>query len=213
MQAHRRRFFSCGRCGLVSVHPADRPSAAEERAHYATHENDVADARYRAFLDRLARPLVARLPAGASGLDVGCGPAPALAQLLAARGFPTAVYDPLFAPDLAPLGRAYAFVTCTETAEHFHHPARDWARLFALVRPGGVLAVMTGVLDEERDARGRFAAWRYARDPTHVAFYRPQTLVWLARRAGWGLCRPERHVAFFTRPASARPVARGEALS
>lgn len=180
--------------------PADRPDAAAERAHYATHENDAEDARYRAFLDRLARPLAARLAPGAEGLDVGCGPAPALAAMLTARGFPTAVYDPLFAPDVHPLKRTYAFVTCTETAEHFHRPARDWARLFALVRPGGVLAVMTEVLDEARDAPERFAAWRYARDPTHTAFYRPQTFVWLARRAGWGLCRPERHVALLTRP-------------
>lgn len=191
--AHGRRFFRCPACALTFVHPDDRPSPAAEVAHYRTHENAVDDPRYRSFLSRLAEPLIERLPAGASGLDYGSGPAPALAQMLTERGFPTAAFDPFFAPDAALLGGAYDFVTCTETAEHFHYPAAEFARLAGLVRQPGIVAVMTEILDEAPD----IPRWRYARDPTHVCFYDGLTMAWIADRFGWRLERPHRTVALF----------------
>ena len=42
------------------------------------------------FLGRLAEPLVERLDPGASGLDFGCGPGPALAAMLTRRGYTVA---------------------------------------------------------------------------------------------------------------------------
>jgi SAM-dependent methyltransferase len=178
------------------VAPEDRPSPEAERRHYETHENDPEDPRYRAFLDRLALPLADRLAPGAEGLDYGSGPGPALARMLSERGFPMALYDPLFAPDEAVLGRTYDFVTCTETAEHFSRPGEEFRRLGRLLRPGGWLGVMTEVVDEARP----FADWRYARDPTHVCFYRAETLAWIARTHGWRLERPHRNVALFRVP-------------
>ncbi|HLL83446.1 MAG TPA: hypothetical protein VK420_12365, partial [Longimicrobium sp.] len=71
-------YFRCGVCMLTFLSPELRPDEEAERAHYATHENDAADPRYRAFLDRLAAPLAERLAPGAEGLDFGAGPAPAL---------------------------------------------------------------------------------------------------------------------------------------
>ncbi len=180
----------------MSVARTDLPSVAEERARYETHENDPGDAGYRAFLDRLAVPLVERLSPGMEGLDVGSGPGPTLSVMLRERGFPTAVWDPFFAPDPAPLERTWDFVTCTETVEHFNDPSRGWDRLFALVRPGGWLAVMTEPFGEEP-----LAEWWYARDPTHVALYRAETLRRLATDRGWTLERPSRTVFLYRRPA------------
>ena len=129
------------------------------------------------------------------GLDVGSGPGPTLSVMLAERGYPTAIWDPFFAPDPGPLEKTWDFVTCTETVEHFHEPSRDWERLFTLVRPGGWLAVMTELLEEEP-----LESWWYARDPTHVALYRPKTLDWIADRWGASLERPSRTVAIFRAP-------------
>jgi hypothetical protein len=42
--------------------------------------------------------------------------------MLAEAGHAMALYDPFFRPDPAALERDYDFITCTETAEHFHHP-------------------------------------------------------------------------------------------
>lgn len=197
---HGRSYLDCADCRLVFVDPAQRPSAEAERAHYGTHRNDPADAGYRRFLDRLCAPLAARLAPGAEGLDYGAGPGPALSQMLEEQGFPTAVYDPFFAPDVDVLRRTYDFVTCTETAEHFHLPHAEFDRLDALLRPGGWLGVMTETMDEARV----FATWRYARDPTHVCFYRAETMVWIANRYGWAMESPRPHVFLFHKPPASR---------
>jgi SAM-dependent methyltransferase len=194
--AHGRSYRECGVCGLVHVPPEHRLGPAEELAHYGTHENDPEDPGYRAFLDRLAAPLALRLPAGAEGLDFGSGPGPALSRMMRERGFSMEQYDPFFAPDADALRRTYDFVACTETAEHFFHPAEEFERLDRLLRPGGWLGVMTELLREDRALEG----WRYARDPTHVCFYRPRTMHWIAERFGWSVELPHPNVALFQKP-------------
>lgn len=191
---HGRRYHDCPACGLLHLDPADRLPLAEERAHYATHRNDPADPGYRAFLDRLAVPLVARLRPGASGLDYGAGPGPTLSVMLRERGFPTVDYDPAFAPEHASLAASYDFITCTEVAEHFLAPAAEFARLFGMLRPGGVLAIMTELVPSDRP----LGEWRYLRDPTHVSLYREMTMRWIARHFDRQLEMPSRNVAFFT---------------
>ena len=174
-------YDRCPTCGLRFLDPAHHPDRETERAHYALHENDPDDTRYRAFLARLADPLLAELPPGASGLDYGSGPGPALAAMLREAGHRVALYDPVFAPDTRVLEATYDFITCTETAEHFHDPAFEFARLDALLRPGGVLALMTQFQTDD----ARFANWHYRRDPTHVVFYREETMRWIAAQYGW----------------------------
>ncbi len=161
-----------------------------------THENDPTDPGYRAFLDRLASPLIERLPAGAEGLDYGAGPGPTLSKMLEEAGHPTAVYDPFFAPDRSRLDRTYDFITCTETAEHFHAPGEEFVRLDGLLRQAGWLGLMTEVRDESRP----FESWWYVRDATHVCFYSADTLRWIGDRFDWELERPHRNVALFRKP-------------
>lgn len=193
-----RRYLRCPRCLLTFLHPAQRLSHEAEHARYLTHRNDPDDPGYRAFLDRVATPLGERLAPGAEGLDYGSGPGPTLSVMLAERGFPTADFDPFFAADPAPLQRKWDFVTCTETAEHFFHPGAEFARLHQLLRPGGLLAVMTRPLDDDAG----FAEWWYRRDPTHVAFYRPETFRWIEGRWPWTLESPAPTVFLFRRPAA-----------
>lgn len=191
-----RRYFRCPDCDLVWLCPAQRLNAEAEYAHYGLHRNDPADVRYRRFLERLVGPLSERLPPGSQGLDYGSGPGPTLSLMLAERGFPMAIYDPFFAPDGAVLDICYDFITCTETAEHFHAPGEEFARLDRLLKPGGLLGVMTEVRTPERN----FATWHYVRDPTHVCFYSVATLHWLARCRGWELRLPGRNIAIFRKP-------------
>jgi SAM-dependent methyltransferase len=189
-----RELLDCPGCGLLFAPPGERPGAAEERARYETHDNDPGDPRYRAFLDRLARPLGDRLLPGARGLDYGSGPGPTLSLMMTERGFPCAHWDPFFAPDPAPLQAGpYDFVTCTETVEHFHEPGREFQRLAGLVRPGGWLGIMTDPVPET----GIPPNWYYLRDPTHVSLYRERTLSWIAARFGWSMERPERRVILY----------------
>ena len=188
-----RRYVRCGTCAVTVLDPAQLPTPAEERAEYRLHNNDSGDPGYRRFLAQVTEPLLERLPAGAEGLDFGCGPGPAIAAMLGERGIAVRNYDPFFHPDAAALERQYDFVTCTEVAEHFHRPGAAFAQLDGLLRPGGWLGLMTGVL---RDDSG-FAGWPYIRERSHVTFYRPETLAWIAGRFGWDLEMAGRNVALF----------------
>lgn len=183
--------FRCDACEATFLDRARVPSLSEAKKVYDTHENDPNDARYKDFLSRLADPLLARLGPSKQGLDYGCGPGPALAQMLAARGHSVALYDPIYAPNTQALARTYDFVTCTEVIEHFVDPANDFAALAALVKPGGWLGIMTCFQTDD----ARFERWHYRRDPTHVVFYREHTLRTLATQHGFRCEIPVKDVA------------------
>lgn len=171
----RRAYFHCPNCDVVFADPASHLDERGEKAEYDLHQNDPADQGYRRFLSRLANPLLARLSRGMLGLDYGCGPGPALSAMLEEAGMIMAIHDPFYSPNLEALARRHDFVTCTEVVEHFSTPAHDWARLTALVKPGGWLGIMTKPVI----SRERFFSWHYKDDPTHVTFYSPVTFAWL----------------------------------
>jgi 2-polyprenyl-3-methyl-5-hydroxy-6-metoxy-1,4-benzoquinol methylase len=175
------------------VDPAHHLTPEEERARYATHENDPDDPRYRAFLAQATEPLMARLAPGARGLDFGCGPGPTLFRMMEERGHPCCNYDPFFAPDPGVLADTYDFVACTETVEHFQDPRAGFMTLASLLRPGGWLAVMTQCVPTDR----ALGEWVYLRDPTHVALFREETLAWVAGWLGWELFRESPRVTLF----------------
>lgn len=195
--AHRRTYLECPTCRLVFLTPSERLGPDAERAHYLTHQNDPHDSRYRDFLDRLALPLIARLPPGARGLDVGSGPGPTLSIMLQERGFHVETYDPYFAPNPLLLEHTYDFVTATETVEHFYVPGNEFLLLEKLLRPGGMLGVMTELWTDDRP----FDKWHYPRDPTHVSLYRPRTMEWIAARFQWDVEFPRPNVVLFRKPA------------
>lgn len=179
----RRPYLCCSTCNLVFVPPANYLDRAAERAEYDLHKNRVDDSGYRVFLSRLAQPMVARLAPGASGLDFGCGPAPALACMLREAGFTVALYDSFYFPDGAALSGSYDFICATEVVEHLHHPGAELDRLWVLLEPGGCLGIMTKLV---RD-RAAFATWHYKNDPTHVCFFSSQTWQWWAQEQGAAL--------------------------
>ena len=173
----RRRYLVCDDCALVFVPANCFLDRAAERAEYDLHQNEIYDPGYRAFLSRLSAPLVQRLAPGARGLDFGCGPGPALALMLRERGFSVALYDSFYHPDDSVLQAHYDFICATEVVEHLHRPGPELQRLWALLKPGGWLGVMTKLV---RD-RQAFANWHYKNDPTHVCFFSEDTWAWWAR--------------------------------
>jgi hypothetical protein len=144
-------------------------------------------------LDRVLIPLCAQITPGSQGLDYGCGPGPTASVMLGERGFPTQNYDPYFFPDESLLSRKYDFLVCTEVFEHLRRPSDDLIRLDLLLKPGGTLGVMTGILEDDAS----FPGWWYRKDFTHICFYRPETLAWISSRFGWELARPSRDAALF----------------
>jgi hypothetical protein len=194
-----RHHLLCPACRLVFTVRAELPDPAAARARYALHKNGPGDSGYVVFLSRAtaaAAPYLAALAAdtpGARALDYGCGPGPALHVPLADFGIPCDRWDPCFYPAPPPFDR-YPAVFATEVVEHFLNPARDWEHMLARVAPGGLLVIMSSFWTDEAS----FPGWSYANDFTHVAFYHPATLDWIARR--WSLERlhsPDTRVVLF----------------
>ena len=173
-----RSYLRCTSCQLIFVPTRYWLSLGEERATYDLHENDVNDPGYRRFLSRFAAPLVERLQPGQQGLDFGCGPGPALANMLEEQGHPMELYDPFYADNPSVFTRTYDFICATEVVEHLRDPGQAFDSLFGLLKPGGILGIMTKLATD----KSAFANWHYIRDMTHICFYHRDTFVYLARR-------------------------------
>lgn len=192
LQKDGLNYLRCCQCQATLVSAAQLPSHQTQLQKYQQHQNDPLDARYREFLNRLAAPLLAVLPANQVGLDFGCGPGPALADMLSQAGHSMRLYDPFFFPDATVLDQQFDFVTCTEVAEHFHQPHAEFTRMVALLKPGGLLALMTSFQHDD----SRFADWHYRRDPTHVTFYKQETFDFIAAEFSLTCKIPCKNVAF-----------------
>ena len=188
-----REFWECNDCDLVYVPPKFHLPESAEFERYLMHNNDPSDSGYRSFLSRLWIELKPRLTSGATGMDFGCGPGPALAQMMQEDGFEVSLYDPYFFPDRSVLERQYDFVTCTETVEHLRSPLKEFKLLDSLLVRGGYFGVMTGMLED----RAGFASWYYQRDPTHIGFYSSRTMLWVGREMGWDVELPSANVTIF----------------
>ena len=191
-----RVYWRCDACFATFLDPSLLPSPEVELREYQLHQNDPGDPGYRRFVGKVVTPLLERLEPNSSGLDFGCGPGSALAAMMREAGHAVELYDPFFCNHIEALQRAYDFVACTEVIEHFHHPATEFAKLNALLKPAGWLAVMTCF---QRDD-ARFERWHYRRDPTHVVFYKEETLRVLARRFDWTCEFPSPNVALMRKP-------------
>ena len=172
-----REYVLCETCFLIFVPPHQHLSLTEQKTFYDHHQNHPEDAGYVRHLQQLTNPLQNLIEPGQSGLDYGSGPGPTLGTILQKQGLIVKNYDPVYAPQTELLQTDYDFVTCTEVVEHFSNPHADWKTLLGLVKPDGILGVMT----QQRPNDSDFADWWYHRDVTHVCFYHEQTFSWLAK--------------------------------
>ncbi|WP_105173237.1 class I SAM-dependent methyltransferase [Pseudoalteromonas sp. T1lg24] len=179
----RRAYYQCELCQLVFVARSQLISLEQEKQIYDSHENDVNDAGYQKFLSRALTPLLPELAEASLGLDFGCGPGPALAKMLTEKGHATALYDIFYYPNTEALNRQYDFVTCTEVIEHLANPNEVWAQLLNLLKPNGVLVVMTKLVIDQ----ARFKNWHYKNDITHINFFSRATFDYLAQHHGLSL--------------------------
>ena len=173
-----RYYLQCKECRLVFVPHQFHLSPGDEREVYDLHQNSPDDPGYRQFLSRLADPLLERLAPNSCGLDFGSGPEPTLSVILAEQGHQMSVYDPYYAPNQQALAGRYDFITSTEVVEHLAAPGQELDRLWALLRPGGWLGIMTKLVIDQ----SAFRSWHYKNDPTHICFFSVQTFEYLAQR-------------------------------
>lgn len=192
-QDKRRSYLRCNNCHIVVVPPEFFLCAEAEKSVYDQHENHPEDKKYRRFLSRAFGPLVAQLPDDAKGLDFGCGPGPTISVMAEEIGLSVNNYDLYYHNTPEVLEYHYDFVTITEVIEHVADANGLLARLNALLRPGGILVVMTSrMVDAEA-----FGQWYYKNDPTHIRFYCIETFEWVAHHFDWQLEIVDKDVVFF----------------
>jgi len=194
----RRPYMFCTICSLVFVHPHHYVSLKAEKAEYDLHENSPADSGYRNFLHRICAPVMEHMPACSAGLDFGCGPQPVLAGMLEEQGHDVCIYDYFYYPDISVFYRQYDFITASEVFEHLHRPAQELDRLYACLRPGGLLAVMTKPVSD----RQAFGTWYYKEEQSHVCFYSEAAFAYIGETWGFRFEQAENDVVLLWKKGS-----------
>src|SRR5690606_9942045 len=150
-EANGKLYHICGNCRLIFLDPQFFISIEEENQRYQSHNNDPNDERYLTHLRKLTDPLKEYLKPGMVGLDYGCGEGKPISHILEQSGITVKNYDLFFFEDKDLLKDKYDFITCTETAEHFHQPAKEFNLFSEMLKTGGILGIMTNFYSDDTD--------------------------------------------------------------
>jgi len=180
-------FYDCSQCRGIFRDSSDHLSPTDEKARYDTHNNDVNDEGYQNFVSPITNAILKDFTSHHKGLDFGAGPGPVISKMLNEQNYQIVQYDPFYAPKPELLKGTYDYIACCEVVEHFADPAREFALLNKLLKPGGRLYIMTDIYREQSP----FLEWYYKDDPTHVFFYREETFRWLKEAYNFNLLRIE----------------------
>ena len=196
----RLRLVDCPICDLVYASPVPSPGALAQ-AYEAAAFDSAQEARYaaRSYARQLV-DLVARLPDRRGALDIGTGDGAFLAELLkfgftdvggvepssapiaaAAPDIARLIEHGVFQPEIRPPA-SLSLVTCFQTIEHVPDPSELVHDAAALLKPGGVLAL---VCHDRRAPINRVLGLRSPIvDIEHMQLFSSRSVDELLRRAG-----------------------------
>ena len=150
-------------------------SKEKEKERYQLHQNDVDDEGYQNFVSPLVDAVLKNFEADDLGLDFGSGTNSVITSLLRKKGYNIETYDPFFDPNTNALEHTYDYIVSCEVIEHFYQPSKEFARLYSLLKPGGILFCKTNLYSSSIN----FESWWYKNDATHVFFYSDKTVQWI----------------------------------
>lgn len=176
-----KHFFDCQVCRGRFRDPLCNLTPDNEKARYESHNNDVNDKRYQDFVSPITNAVLKDFTPDHKGLDFGAGPGPVIAKMLEDQNYQVAKYDPFFHNHPEVLKQTYDYIISCEVIEHFNNPAKEFKLLKSILNPDGKIYCMTHLLDDEVD----FNNWYYKNDPTHVFFYREETVAWIKETFGF----------------------------
>lgn len=177
----QREFLQCSLCLSVFLNPKDYLSAEAELAHYNMHNNDPEDVRYQNFVRPVVNPILGNFKPEDKGLDFGSGSGSPIMKLLNDAGYNISQYDLFYHNHPEVLQQQYDYIACSETAEHFKEPHKEFTTFRKLLKPGGRLYVMTLRFDPKIE----FGTWFYKTDPTHVFLYSDEAFEWIREEFGF----------------------------
>ncbi len=153
---------------------------ADEKLRYDYHINNIEDTGYVNFLNRVIEPASKFLDESMIGLDYGCGPGPTLSQLIEQKEIKCDFYDPIYFPELD-VSSKLDFIFATECLEHFYNPKQEIEKIIGLLKPNGILAIMT----EFWKTKEEFPNWYYLKDDTHVSLFKENTFEYICKEFGF----------------------------
>lgn len=188
-----RLHCACPVCDLRFIPPAFHLSPEQEYERYLCHQNSLSNSGYVKFLmvavDCFKTHIRREPGVSPTILDYGSGPGPVLVKLLNREGFAAVGYDPIFGdrsePGMVVTGSLagqgpFDAVVSTETVEHFRTPRAEWEQMTSLIRPDGLLVVVTSLVLPGIN----LSNWYYAHDPTHISFYSESTFRYIGEQLG-----------------------------
>lgn len=174
-----QNYYYCNNCEFIFLEESKIISPEKEKKEYQFHQNSFENEGYVnmfcEFIDKAFRPHKSQIK---TALDFGSGPGPVLAELLRQEGFQTDIYDKYFSPKKVYLNKKYDLITATEVIEHLKDPLPTLKLLKSLLNKDGTIAIMT--LFHQNDIE-EFKKWWYRRDSTHISFYTPKTIEYMAK--------------------------------
>jgi len=187
--SHRGIYWECERCGYIWLDPSARLDADKEKKRYLLHQNSLQEEGYLAHLRQLADPVFDLLSSEElRGLDFGCGPVEGMKHLGTPRGLEIDSYDPFFFPrkweDQLSL---YDFLLCCEAIEHFYHPAQELELVQRVSKKGSLWGFKSSLVPSKNE----FAKWYYRSDSSHVGFFSPKSVEWIAVKFNKSIYRLE----------------------
>ncbi len=172
-------FHVCKHCGYTVKDAKHHLDHQAEKQQYDRHENTSDNQGYVRMFERFLTHAVLPYKQAGDALEFGSGPGPVLYEMLKARGFNARHFDPYYHPDQSHQYQTYDLITTTEVFEHLSQPVHTFKTLIGLLKPGGILAIMTSFRPEKDDA---FLSWWYRRDVTHIGFFTLKSFEILAKQ-------------------------------
>lgn len=185
-RAESRFYRHCPNCDFIFLEEQHLCTTEEEFNRYKRHENSIEDAGYVAiFMKFINKAIVDYVKRDdIKCLDFGSGPQPVLAELLEREfGRSVDIYDKFYASEKVYEGKTYDLITATEVAEHLDDPLYYFQLFKKLLRPEGILSVMTLF----HPGKDNFTEWFYINDPCHISFYSTKTMAVIAGIVGFDI--------------------------
>jgi len=193
------RIVRCNRCQLVYTNPRPRAEAISEGYRKAVDPDYAREDSSRSINAHLSLHTLKRFAHSGRLLDVGCATGYFLnaARLdFETQGLELSEWAAKYAKERLRLdvinegldeaqlpAEHFDVVTLNDVVEHFTDPKAALVRIHSLLRPGGLLYLVTPDIESlsARLMRGRWWGLR----PAHVYYFSPKTLTALLRETGF----------------------------
>lgn len=173
-----RSYQKCLGCKLVYVPRNNLISTLDEKTRYDSHEIDLG---YEKYLTKISESILPHVSSTLKGLDFGSGKTEFMAQLFKNHGIHVDSFDKYFLPTEI-WDKKFDFIILSEVIEHLREPMIEMEKLKELLNPNGQFFIKTKFLPLEKED---FKNWFYKRDITHIQFFDPESMKYLARRLGF----------------------------